>query len=868
MARAAVEIPRRSVLLERSEQLISLVEQLSVVTETMSGRLVLVGGEAGVGKTALVRRFADEHRDRARTLLGACDPLFTPRPLGPLLDLAEATGGEFEALVLAGRRPHEVATALVKELRAEPPAIVILDDLQWADEATLDVLRLLGRRIDHVPALLIATYRDDELDREHPLRLLLGELRNGATARIKLAPLSESAVTELARPFGVDPNELYRHTGGNPFFVTEVLAAGDAEIPHSVRDAVLARAGRVSAEARLLLEAVAMVPPRAELWILEALASDEFQRLDECITSGMLSADASGVSFRHELARLAIAESVSPDRALILHRRALVILAEPPAGAPDLARLAHHAEAAHDANAVLRFAPAAGARASALGAHREAAAQYARALRYAEVLPPRGRAELLQDHSHECFLIDRFDSAIASELKALRLYRQVADRSREGDSLRRLSHLQRCGGHSKEAEETIHAAVSLLDTLAESRELALAYCGLTMVCMTADDAEGTFRAGRRAMELAARFDDTESLVHVLNSIGTMEMLIGEPAGRDKLLRSLDLAMEAGLDEQVGRAYINLAGQLVRLRQYDGFEELIERAIDYCTGRGLDLWRMYMYDCRAEAALQQGRFTEAAQAAELVIRNRETWLPKFPALVVTALVRARRGDPDVWQLLDEAKRIADADGEPQYLVSMAVARAEAAWLEGRYDAVARETDDAFQLALDGRAGWLLGDLAVWRRRSGIADEVFVQLPGQYEAELAGDWDRAAKIWTDLDAPYEAAIALSGAENEESLRQSLAELQRIGARAAATIVARRLRERGARGLPRGLRRSTTQNPSNLTARELEVLDLVAQGLRDAEIAERLFLSQKTVHHHVSAILHKLGVSTRTQAAAQVR
>jgi len=354
----------------------------------------------------------------------------------------------------------------------------------------------------------------------------------------------------------------------------------------------------------------------------------------------------------------------------------------------------------------------------------------------------------------------------------------------------------------------------------------------------------------------------------LNSIGTMEMLIGELGGRDKLLRSLDIAMEAGLDEQVGRAYINLAGQLVRMRQYDGLEELIERAIDYCTGRGLDLWRMYMYDCRAEAALQQGRFTEAAQAAELVIRNRETWLPKFPALVVTALVRARRGDPDVWQLLDEAKRIADGDGEPQYVVPMAVARAEVAWLEGRHDAVARETDDAFQLALDRRAGWLLGDLAVWRRRSGIADEVPVQLPAQYEAELAGDWARAANIWTDLGSPYDSAIALSGAENEESLRQSLAELQKLGARAAIAIVARRLRVRGARGLPRGLRRSTRQNPSHLTARELEVVDLVAQGLRDAEIAERLFLSQKTVHHHVSAILHKLGVSTRTQAAAQFR
>jgi len=868
MARAAVEITRKSVLLERSEQLSSLAEQLNVVTETMSGRLVLVGGEAGVGKTALVRRFADEHRDRARTLLGACDPLFTPRPLGPLLDLAQATGGEFEEVVLAGRRPHEVTAALIKELRAEPPAIVILEDLQWADEATFDVLRLLGRRIENVPALLIATYRHDELDRAHPLRLLLGELRNDATTRIKLAPLSALAVTELAWPFGVDPDELYRLTGGNPFFVTEALAAGDAEIPHSVRDAVLARAGRLSAEARLLLEAVALVPPRAELWVLEALAPETFNRLDECITSGMLSADASGVRFRHELARLAVAETVSPDRALTLHRRALVILAAPPVGAPDLARLAHHSEAAQDPNAVLKFAAAAGARASTLGAHREAAAQYASALRYAEALPLKSQAELLQNHSHECFMIDRFDLANASELKALHIYRQIADRYKEADSQRRLSHLQRCGGQSREADESIRSAVNLLETLPESRELCLAYCGLTMVCMNADDADGTFRAGRRAMELAERFHDTESLVHVLNSIGTMEMSTGAPGGQDKLRRSLELALEAGLDEHVGRAYINLAEQMVRMRLYDGLDELIDEAIDYCTGRSLDLWSLYIYNCRAEANLRQGHFTEAVQAAELVLRNRATRLPKIVALIVVALVRARRGDPDVWKLLDEAKEIADAAGELQYLVPVSVARAEVAWLEGRYEDVVRETESAFRLTTGLRAGWLLGDLALWRRRSGIDDEVSVPMPARYEAELAGDWARAAKLWTDLGCPYDAALALSGADNDEPLRRSLAELQKLGARAAVAIVARRLRERGARGLPRGLRRSTRQNPSHLTARELEVLDLVAQGLRDADIAERLFLSQKTVHHHVSAILHKLGVSTRTQAAAQFR
>jgi DNA-binding CsgD family transcriptional regulator len=319
---------------------------------------------------------------------------------------------------------------------------------------------------------------------------------------------------------------------------------------------------------------------------------------------------------------------------------------------------------------------------------------------------------------------------------------------------------------------------------------------------------------------------------------------------------------------VGLAYINLASMLVRLRIYEGFDELIERGLDYCTGRGLDLWGQYLRNCRAEAELQQGHFAEAVQAAELVLRNRGTNLPKFEALIVIALVRARRGDPDVWQLLDEAKSIATGDGELQFLALVSAARAEAAWLEGNLEAVRAETDEAFRLALDHRAGWYLGELATWRRRSGIHDKMSVEVAPQWAAELAGDCALAAQIWTSLGCPYDAAIALSAADDDQALRQSLAELQALGARAAVSLVSRRLRERGARGVPRGRRKTTIENPFHLTSRELEVLDLVTQGLRDSEIAERLFLSQKTVNHHVSAILHKLGVNTRTQAAAQFR
>ena len=172
-------------------------------------------------------RFCEEHGRSARILWSACDALFTPRPLGPLLDVAEVTGGELEELVESGARPHEVAAALMGELRTRAPTILVIEDLHWADEATLDVLKLLARRIEGAPALILASYRDEELDRAHPLRLVLGEFASGqAVERLKLEPLSPAAVAALAEPHGVDADELYRKTEGNPFFVTEVLGGG------------------------------------------------------------------------------------------------------------------------------------------------------------------------------------------------------------------------------------------------------------------------------------------------------------------------------------------------------------------------------------------------------------------------------------------------------------------------------------------------------------------------------------------------------------------------------------------------------------------------------------------------------------------
>ena len=243
-----------TMLLERDAQLAALGDYARDA-KAGEGRLVFVGGEAGIGKSALVERLAQDLPD-ARWSWGACDGLFTPRPLGPLFDLAGQLGGELAELCRSRAPRDELFGALLRQATAPGPLdVLVIEDAHWADEATIDLLRFLGRRIRSASVLLIATYRDDALHPADPLRLALGELASHrSTRRISLAPLSEPAVAALARGSGLAAAEIFRLTGGNPFYVTEVLQAGQDAVPPSARDAVLARAGRLTPAAREVLD--------------------------------------------------------------------------------------------------------------------------------------------------------------------------------------------------------------------------------------------------------------------------------------------------------------------------------------------------------------------------------------------------------------------------------------------------------------------------------------------------------------------------------------------------------------------------------------------------------------------------------------
>ena len=840
-----------------------MLEQcLEGVRETRRGRTVVVAGEAGVGKTSLVRSFCADHDERVAILAGNCEALFAPRSLGPVLDIADAVGGELRDALTGDAQLHDIVTALLSEVRKRAPAVLVVEDLHWADEATLDVLRLVIRKVQDVPVLVLVTHRDDELERTHPLRRVLGELATDDSVRhVNLVPLSPDAVAELAAPHAVDAGELYRMTAGNPFFVVEALASGVDGIPGTVRDAVLARGARLSPTANVVLEAAALTPPHAELWLLEALVGS-LDGLEECLTSGMLRPGPAGIEFRHELARLAIEGSVAPNRARELHRRALAALADPPTGTPDLARLAHHAAAAVEREAVLKYGPAAGELAASLGAHREAAAQYARAVRYADHLAPAERAELYERQAASCYLTDQYDEGIAALEHALELRRLEGNQVREGEVLTKLSTFLWCPGRVEESRHAGHEAVSLLETLPPGRELADAYLNLAFLSAVDDQSDDAVAWATKALAQAEALGDEELAV-----VARMRIASNEPG--DRGLRRLEQVVEqaASFPKPFADGHIDLTMKALALGRPRDAAAYAAAGIDFCADRGYELTRLYVLAARAWIELERGHWDAAAQDADTILGiHRTSITPRISAFCVLALVRARRGDPGWSEPLDEAWRLAEPTGEVYRLGPIAAAWAETSWLAGDRQGVAAATERVLDQARALGTEPLLGQLAAWRLLAGLDADVSPRALEPHRLQAAGEWAAAGTLWLELDCPYQAALAFGQSDDEESLRRSLELLQGLDARPAAAIVARRLREQGARGLPRGPRPATRTNPYGLTPRELEVLGLLADGLRNSDIASRLVLSERTVDHHVAAVLRKLGVRTRGEAAAR--
>jgi DNA-binding CsgD family transcriptional regulator/tetratricopeptide (TPR) repeat protein len=825
-------------LLERDD----LLTQLSG-HESNGGRLVFVAGEAGVGKTALVRAFTAGKS----SLRGSCENLTTPTPFGPFLDLGIDVDTE----------PRLVAKAVLDELERTP--LLVLEDVHWADGATLDALRVLGRRVDATSALVLATYRDDEVGSGHPLRIVLGELASApAVTRLSVPPLSLDAVRALAEPHGADGDAIHRLTQGNAFYVTEILATGSEALPATVRDAVLARVATLDAVARRLLEVVSVVPARAELWLLEAIAPDDLQALDACLASGVLGADGNGVSFRHELARLSVEGAVAPHRRRALHAAILAALVS----TGDVSRLAHHAEEAGDSAAVLLYAPEAARRAVSASAHREAAAQYERALRHADGLEPEERADLLGALAQESHMTGRHERAAEAYREAIDQYRKLGDLRREGDLLAKIPTSYIALGRNAEAEAASLRAIELLEQLPASAELTGAYAmQASLRMLSRDNPEGVVW-GERALEAAERRGDSEGRSFALNMIGTSRLMSGEiERGIELLLHSLALARDDDNEVRIHSALGMLGSGLGEMYELERAERYLEEQIAY--GEPRELFVSYAQAWLACVHVYRGRWDEVAPLAQIALGSRNR-ISEITGWIALGRLRARRGDPSVWDALDLALELAQPGGHLQRLGHVHAARAEAAWLAGDAERTVVEAQGVYALALEKRHLWFAGELAYWQWQAGALAEAPDWIAEPYRLQLDGRAVEAAGTWRDRGCPYEAARALAESGETSSQLEALAEFERLGATPASKRLRRELQALGV-VVPRGPRPSTRENPAELTAREIDVLQLVAAGKRNADVAAELVLSRRTVDHHVSAILRKLQVQTRGEAAA---
>jgi DNA-binding CsgD family transcriptional regulator/tetratricopeptide (TPR) repeat protein len=839
------------------------------------GRLVFVAGPAGVGKTTFVRQLVADSSDTVRSGFGACDGSSTPSPLGPLLDVLPVLPPDVWP---AGVERYEVFARLVAALRTPPtpaPYLLVVEDVHWADEASLDLLRHLARRIHTCRALVVATYRPEDLSRDHGLRLVIGEAATASgVRRLDVGALSPAAVRALAEnaegwlESDGDVAELYRVTGGNAFFVTEVLAGGGSRLPTSVRDAVLARVARLSPAARDVVDVVSLAGPRVELDLLETLLHGDLTTVDEPLAHDVLRLDGGVVLFRHELARLAVGEEVPAFRRIGVHRRVLAALAGRPDADP--ARLSHHAEEAGDVEAVIRWALPAAEHAAELGAHREAVQQYQRLLRHADAFDEVRRAELFGRLSYEYYLTDCAAEALGAREEELRLRAARGDIAGVGATHRWLSRLHWFNGQSAEAER--HAALAV-DALAStgSADLGMAYSNRAQLCMLRGDLEGTRQWGALAMDVVNRLpagpERTNVAVHLLNNLGTAELTGGDvEAGLGMVTSSLEQALEAGLHEHVARAYCNLASNAMLRRDHTAARAYFEEGIPYCMERDLDAWGLYLQGWQALLLLETGDVVGGRRLAESVVRRPAVAaISMVMPLTVIARARARTGQGGWRDPLDRAAQFAATARELQRLGPVALTRCEIGWFEGDVTTASREAARVLASTPSDDSPWLRGMLATWLPPDVLVDGPPVARPFALERE--GRWVEAAQAWEVLGCPFERALALARSGDAEHLTSALDLFRELGAEAAVARVRVLLRGRGLPA-PRGPRASTRAHPEGLTGRQAEVLGLVSEGLTDAEIAQRLVLSRRTVEHHVAAILAKLGVGSRGEAAQAAR
>jgi DNA-binding CsgD family transcriptional regulator/tetratricopeptide (TPR) repeat protein len=849
-------------MLEREDQLARLHALLDGVGDR-GGRVVLVRGEAGIGKTALVYRFLRDAAGRADVHVGACDDFRTPQPLGPVWDVARERRDV--AAALADAEPRRVMDALLNLL--SPPgraAVLVIEDTQWADEATFDVITFLGRRIERSNGLLVLTYRDGEVDGEHPLRHVLGSLRPAVVERMHLRPLSLEALTTLAEGHAVDPSALLTLTGGNPLFVAEVLAAGGTTVPLSVRDAVAARVASLSAAARDLVAFASLMPGRVEWGLLERLVGTDQLPTREAVRLGLLDVADAGVGFRHELQRRAVEDLLGADERRSRHVRVLTALGE----AVDPARLVHHALGAGDVDALLIHAPRAGRAAMAARSHREARAHFSALGPYLDRLPVEDAADVADDWARAVFHVDT-TAAVEVFLRAAGLRRSAGDRQALARTLAFGAFVLALDGRAAEARLWADEAVALSDDGSDDATLAQALTERARLHLFhADDAAAGVTAAERAIAIAERIGDGRTVASALILDGALRDRLGDDEAIALVHRAHRRAAENGhLYEEIDSLILLGLLYASQYRAIDRAADCAARAHRSATEHDYAALALFARAQRAEVVSFMGDWTAAEDESSEVLGEAPPADAEIIARRVIAAIGTRRGRPDAGAAVEAMWQRTVEMGTTAYTAGSAAVVAEHMWLADTQPAeLLAALDGLVERGVSDHPARLTDDLRFWMWKLERLRDVPGAMIDGYRCIIDGDIERAADFWDVRLMPYHRALALLHGDDEDAVR-AVHLFEELGADAGARRARALLRERGVI-VPRGRSRSSREHAAGLTARQAEVLDLLADGLSNSEIADHLFISHRTVENHVAAILRKLEVADRDRAADVAR
>ena len=858
-------------------QLSQLIDQAS----EGQGSIALIRGEAGLGKTSLLQHFRRALKPYTKMLWGGCDPLLTPRILGPLQDMNAGFPPEVQSLLEGSPSHARLFSAIYNTLEhARNPVVMVFEDVHWADNATVDFLKYLGRRIAFLKVVLIISYRPGEIVKQHPLNELLGDLPQSHTHRIDLRPISPGGVTQLAKEFGQQGTHLHSITGGNPFFVTELLAGSEdseQDIPASVQDAVGSRLNRLSSEHCAFLEFISVIPYAIEGSILEAVFGHDGKRLaQDCVKSNLLFPERNGgFRFRHELARLSTLARVPAQYQKDYHTQLLDIHLSQ-ATAANLEPIVFHASAAARAADVLEYAPKVAKAASLAGAHREAASHLKTALEFVDAAPQELTATLYENWAYEAGLVQIDETVIAARHKAVTLWEKLNRPEKIGENLRWLSRLHWYRGEAELAGEFADKAIEVFESIAPSAERAMAYSLKSQLHMLNDRMEEAIIWGEKALALESEYNNIEVKIHALNNIGTAQIFRDKPQGRENLELSLSLAIQHEFHEHAARVYTNLSGYAVEFRKFEWADQVIAEGITFDTDHDLDTWTHYLTGYLAELRMQQGRLEEAETITQKIMQmSRLTLLMKLPAKRVLARTSLRLGRKNAGELLEHALEDALSTDEVQYIVPMRFGLIEWAWLHNTPSTAIQHLECLETLDQSSMSPWFVGEALLWRHRYNLKlpAQLPKNLPRPYRLEISGLNEQAAQAWIDIGSPYSAAMSLMTAPQitAEKLQQALELLEQIYAQGAIRRLRKLAEEHDlADQLParhRGQYKAARQHPSGLTKREQDVYKLLAEGLTNREIASEISRSQRTVEHHVAAIFKKLGVNSRAEAVKKL-